>query len=68
MNCGVGLSLGLATVALIRSLGWEPPYAAREALKRKKEKKKREREREKRKKKKFCRLCVSTTLYIVPSS
>ena len=52
MNCGVGLSLGLATVALIRSLAWEPPYAAREALKSKMEKEKKKREREKKEKRK----------------
>ena len=50
MNCGVGLRRGLdlvllwlwcrlATVALIRPLAWEPPYAAGVALKPKKKKK-----------------------------
>ena len=62
MSCDVGCRQGLdlallwlglrqAAVALIRSLAWEPPYAASEALKRKKKKKK---ERKKRKEKKEC--------------
>ena len=49
MSCGVGHSLGRdlallwlwyrpAAIALILCLAWEPPYAARVALKRKKEK------------------------------
>ena len=57
MSCGVGCRLGwdlamlwlfrtLETVAPIRPLAWEPPYAAGAALKSQKEKKK---EREKRK-------------------
>ena len=57
MSCGVGhrcgsdlpllwLWRGLTAVAPIRSLAWEPPYAAGVALKKKKEKKKREREKE----------------------
>jgi len=52
MRCGVDCRLGLdpallwlwyrlATVALIRPLTWEPPYAVGEALKRKKERKSR---------------------------
>ena len=49
MSCGVGCIRGLdlawlwlwcrlAAVALIRPLGWEPPYAVGAALKRPKEK------------------------------
>ena len=51
MSCGIGYRQGsdmawlwlwhrLGAVAPIRSLAWEPPYAAGVALKRKKEKKK----------------------------
>ena len=51
MSCGVGRRLGLdpsllwlwcrpAATALIRPLGWEPPYAVGAALKRQKTKKK----------------------------
>ena len=53
MSCGIGHRCGsdpvllwlwcrLATTALIRSLAWEPPYAAGVALRKKKKEKKRE--------------------------
>ena len=61
MSCGVGRRIGsdlallwlwrrLVATALIRSLAWEPPYAAGAALKRKKDQKK----KKKRKKNDFC--------------
>ena len=51
MSCGIGCRRSLdpvlpwlwhrlVAIALIRSLAWEPPYAAGEALKRPKQKKK----------------------------
>ena len=58
MNCGIvhrhGSDLillwlwrGLASVALIQPLAWEPPYAASAALKKKKKEKKRKKKRKK---------------------
>ena len=57
MSCGAGHRCGsapmllwlwcrLVAVAPIRPLAWEPPYAARTALKRQKDKKKKEEEEE----------------------
>ena len=64
-RCGLDLALpwlwyGLAAVALIESLAWEPPYARNVALKSKKKKKK--------KGKKKTRALGSNLLFVQPRS
>ena len=53
-----------AATALIRPLGWEPPYAAGAALKRQKTKDKKEKRKKKREREREAQNCTTAKTYI----